>query len=173
MIKFGLNQNKAMQTILWLLNKKPGINKYNLMKVMFSADEYHINNFGRPIYGEKYYALAYGTVPSFMKDLLEIEQNVPFFHDGNKFYTNAAANEDVFSETDLEALEYGLTEYADLSFSAVKKKNHANPAWKKHEKELKNGNCKRVEIPYEDIITNPTILADLTEMGELTENMVF
>lgn len=173
MIKFELNQNKAMQTILWLLNKKPGICKYNLMKVMFSADEYHINHFGRPIYGEKYYALKYGTIPSFMKDLLEIEQNVPFFHDGNKFYTNAVANEDVFSETDLEALAHGLTEYGNLSFSEVKKKNHANPAWKKHEKELKDGSRKCIEIPYEDIITEPAILADLIEMGELTENMVF
>lgn len=173
MIKFELNQNKAMQTILWLLNKKPGIEKYNLMKVMFSADEYHVNHFGRPIYGETYYALVYGTIPSFMKNLLEIDQNVPFFHDGNKFYTNAAANEDVFSETDLEALEHGLKEFGNLSFDEVKEKNHANPVWKKHEKELEEGKVKSIQIPYEDIITDPAILADLTEMGELTENMVF
>ena len=27
MIKFTLNANKAMQTLLWILNKKPNINK--------------------------------------------------------------------------------------------------------------------------------------------------
>lgn len=161
-----------MQCLLWILNRKPGINKYNIMKVMFDADCYHLNKYGRPIYGENYVAMNYGTVPSLMKDLLEITQNVPFYKcSKNGFKANSSPTLDVFSDTDIEALEHGISEYADLSFSEVKNKNHIHPAWEKHKEELKN--TRSCPIPYEDMINNEDVLADLEDMGDLTEKMVF
>lgn len=172
MIKFTLNANKAVQTLLWILNKKPNINKYNIMKVMFTADCYHLNEYGRPIYGEKYVAMEYGTVPSFMKDFLSVKSNVPFEEvQKNKFRAKICCNMDVFSDTDIEALEFGISEYADLSFDEVKEKNHEHRAWKNHEEELKT--TRSVPIPYEDMIENNEVLEELTEMGSLTEQMVF
>lgn len=174
MIKFTLNSKKALQCLLWVLKKKPGIDKYNIMKVMFEADRYHLNKYGRPIYGEKYVAMKHGTVPSFMKDLLNIDQNMPFYKCSlNGYKANSVPDYDVFSESDIEALEHGFEEYGNLSFYAVEKKNHEHRAWKDHEHEFKTNACKRIDIDYAKIIDNPEVLKDLEELGSLTENMVF
>ena len=171
-ITFTLDADKAMQTLLWILNKKPGIDVYNINKVMFSADCYSLNTFGRPIYGEKYVAMKLGTVPSFMYDLTKMKSNVPYYYSSAHGLTaNAKPDNDLFSKSDVEALEHGISEYADLDFKSVKHKNHLHNAWKKYEKELEYK--RKVDIPYEDMITNPEVLEDLKELGSLTENMVF
>lgn len=171
-ISFTMNQDKALQTLLWILNQKPGINVYNIMKVVFAADCFHLNEYGRPIYGDTYKAMKDGTVPSFMYDLTKLQHNVPFFHcSKNGLQANSVPNMSYFSESDLEALEYGLKEYADLSFGAVREKNHQHRAWKNHEAEL-NAGRKAVDIDYKEMIDNPEVLADLNELGHLTESMV-
>lgn len=168
-MRFTIDNNKAMQTIIWILNKKPNISKYNIMKVMFSADCYHLNNYGRLIYGESYLAMNFGTVPSKMKDLLEIKNNVPYFQENNRYKANTTPDLDLFSETDIEALEFGIKEYADLSFDEVLKKNHQHRAWKKYAEKLKK--VKRVQIDYEEMIDNQEVLVYLKELGNLTENI--
>lgn len=171
-IRFTLNSNKAMQTLLWILNKKPNIKIYNINKIMFAADCYSLDHFGRPIYGERYVAMKFGTVPSFMYDLTKLEANVAYYHsEEHKLTANAKPDIELFSASDIEALEYGVSEYAELDFETVKNKNHAHTAWKKCEHELQTR--KRVDIPYEDIISNSEVLEELTEMGNLTESIVF
>ena len=171
-INFTLDADKAMQTLLWILNKKPDIDVYNINKVMFAADCYSLNTFGRPIYGEKYVAMKFGTVPSFMYDLTKLKSNVPYYYSSEHGLTaNAKPDTDLFSQSDIEALEYGINEYADLNFKSVKNKNHHHNAWKKYEKELEQK--RKIDIPYEDMITNQEVLDDLKELGNLTENMVF
>lgn len=172
MIKFTVNPDKAMQVLLWILNKKPNIDVYNINKVIFAADCYSLNNFGRPIYGDKYVAMSLGTVPSFMYDLTKIKSQMPFYHSSkNGLSTYAKPDMDFFSDTDIEALEYGINEYADLSFDEVKEKNHKHRAWLNHKEELETQKC--VDIDFEEMIDTPEVLADLQEMGDLTENMGF
>ncbi len=171
-ITFTLDANKAMQTLLWILNKKPDIDVYNINKVMFAADCYSLNTYGRPVYGEKYVAMKLGTVPSFMYDLTKMKSNVPYHYSSAHGLTaNATPDTDLFSQSDIESLEYGLQEYGDLNFTSVKNKNHLHNAWKKYEKGLEQK--RKIDIPYEDMITNKEVLEDLTELGSLTENMVF
>lgn len=171
-IKFTLNANKAMQTLLWILNKKPDIDVYNINKIMFSADCYSLNHFGRPIYGERYVAMKFGTVPSFMYDLTKVKSNVPYYHSSAHGLTaNAKADDSLFSGSDVEALEHGIKEYGNLDFSSVKSKNHEHPAWVNRIGDLSHYGS--VDIPYEDMINNKDVLEDLTELGSLTENMVF
>ena len=171
MIQFTLNQTKALQTLLWILQKKPGIQVYNVMKVMFAADCYHLNHYARPIYGETYEAMKFGTVPHFMYNLTKIAQNMPFYIINNEMNALSAPDLDVFSESDIEALEYGMSEYASLSFNAVKKKNHQHQAWKNHEREV-NAGQNNVFIDYSEMIDNPDVLADLQDLGGLTEKIV-
>ncbi len=171
-IQFTLNPNKAMQTLLWILTQKPDINVYNINKVMFDADCYSLNNFGRPIYGEQYVAMKFGTVPRFMYDLTKVTKNMPFFKSSlHGLSTNATVDMSVFSPSDLEALQHGIDEYADLNFGNVLNKNHEHQAWKNREQELSYQNA--VNIPYEDMIDNPDVLEDLKDLGNLTQNMVF
>ncbi len=173
MIEFERNPNKAMHCLLWILNRKPGINKYNILKVMFAADCYHLNTYGRPIYGEQYFAMKYGTVPGLMKDLLSMKSaGMPIVECAeNSFMATAVPDMSCLSESDIEALEHGFNEYSDLTFAQVKKKNHQHRAWKNHKKELERISV--CPIAYEDMIDDPEILADLQSLGELTKNMVF
>lgn len=173
MFHFTLNQTKAMQTLLWILNQKQGMSIYNIMKVMFAADCYHLTHYGRPIYGEEYGAWKLGTVPLFMYNLTGITQNVPYYRcSDNCLEANSAPDMRAFSQTDIEALQYGMSEYADLTFEEVKQKNHQHPAWKKHELEVQSGQ-KNILIDYADMIEDPEVLKELQELGPLTENMVF
>ena len=55
-IEFNTNVNKAIEVILWLANKINGISRHKLLKLLFYADEYHLNKYGRPIIGDKYNA---------------------------------------------------------------------------------------------------------------------
>ena len=172
MIDFEKNPNKAMQCLLWILNEKPNINKYNIMKIMFAADCYHLNHYGRPIYGEHYVAMNYGTVPSFMKDLLSMRSGMPFVECAkNAYKATTVPDLDQLSESDIEALEYGFAEYAHLSFAEVKNKNHQHRAWLKHAQELRK--VRSCPISYEEMIDDPEVLSDLQALGQLTKNMVF
>jgi uncharacterized phage-associated protein len=166
-IQFSMNENKALQTLLWILNRKPGIDIYNIMKVVFAAECYHLNKYGRPIYGDSYEAWRFGTVPAFMRKLTNITKNVPYFSPDNSkngLATNAIPNMDEFSQTDLEALEYGMKEYGDLSFDDAIKKNHAVPAWKKYEARVKSKE-QHIPILYEDFITDKEVAAYLQDVG--------
>ena len=139
---------------------------------MFAADCYHLNKYGRLVYGEEYVAMRLGTVPSFMYELMKIKDKMPFFY-SSEYGLSSYAEPDfnLLSASDIEALEYGISEYADLTFAEVKEKNHQHRAWKKHEKELETKN--KVEISYEDMIDNPEVLEYLEELGDMTEKMGF
>lgn len=173
-IEFNTNYNKALQVLLWILRRHPGIDKYKIMKIVTSAEMYHLDTYGRPIYGDSYEAWNYGTVPYFMYGLTGMTDNMPFHKcSKNGFSATAAPDMSVFSESDINALEYGIAEYAKLpSFGSIKDKNHKLDAWKKYEERIKNGE-KHIKISYEDMITNKEVLADLNDLGSLTLNMVF
>lgn len=172
MIKFTVNSDKALHVLLWILNKKPNIDVYNINKVMFAADCYSLNHFGRPIYGDRYIAMRLGTVPSFMYDLTKMKGPMPFYQSSKHgLSTYSSPNEDMFSEADIEALEYGMREYADLSFEDVRDKNHLHRAWLNHKDELKTRES--VDIDFCEMIDNQEVLKDLQDLGSLTENMGF
>jgi uncharacterized phage-associated protein len=171
-IKFNMNSDKALQAILWILHRKPGIDLYNIVKVIFSAEYYHLNKYGRPVYGDDYEAWSFGPVPTFAYKLLGMQSNMPFHRcTRNGFMATGYPNLDMFSETDLEALEFGFKEYGNLPFGKARDKSHKNPAWKKHESDV-NAGGKHIAIDYEDMVQNPEVLAELNELGAMTQNMV-
>lgn len=47
------------------------VNKYNLMKIIFAADKYHLNKYGRSVTGDYYINMEYGTVPSNIKNIID------------------------------------------------------------------------------------------------------
>jgi uncharacterized phage-associated protein len=171
-IKFNTNYTKALQVLLWILNRHPGVDKYKIMKIVTAAEMYHLNTYGRPVYGDSYEAWDHGTVPYYMYGLTSTANNMPFHAcSKNGLSPNAVPNMDMFSESDIEALEHGMSEYSKMpSFGSIRDKNHKLDAWKKYEKRIKAGE-KRIQISYEDMITNKEVLADLQELGSLTLNM--
>jgi hypothetical protein len=73
-ISFNCDLEKTLEVLLWVMNQKAeGVNLYNLIKTIFHADCYHLNQYGRPITGDVYIAMVHGTVPSFIYNLLNQE----------------------------------------------------------------------------------------------------
>jgi uncharacterized phage-associated protein len=56
-----------------------GLPLSNLSKVMFFADRSHLRQYGRPVTGDLYIAMANGPVPSRIYDM--VKGNLDFFGD--------------------------------------------------------------------------------------------
>ena len=157
-IAFDFNSEKALEAILYVLEKKESVNQYNILKIMFEADKYHLNHYGRPITGDVYIKMEHGTVPSNIKDILYMtdgesltSKDLEQYHiKGLRF-----ADKDVLSESDIEALDNGCEKYLNLSFTEVRRLNHKEECWLQ-------GKVNQ-QIPFESIISNSEVLDYLRE----------
>jgi hypothetical protein len=188
-VNFTPNVPKIIEALLWIVDKRPGIDVYHVMKIMFAADCYHLSRFGRPVTGDYYVAVKYGVMPHIAKDIIDKKpwvmrdygiDGLPIHREGHNLSTTRAHNPHKFSKSDLEALEYGFAEYADIpTFSAVREKNHRHPAWEKAAE--RQGYDITTEkyfdklhqiIDFADMIDDEETLAELQELGSFTEQMI-
>lgn len=168
-ISFECNHDKTLEVMLWIINRAGGsVNIYNLLKTVFCADVYHLNRYGRPVTGDAYIAMEYGTVPSFIYSVIksdplalaEFDEVIPIEIDCNNLIAKRQCDIDRLSESDIEALECGFEEYGALSFSEVKKKNHMHEAWRKNYDIAPNST-----IPFKDLIEDTAILHELSSVN--------
>jgi uncharacterized phage-associated protein len=140
-IEFKVNVHKALEVILWLATKKTNIGYHALLKILFFADEYHFNHYGRPIVGDVYLAMEYGPVASTTYEILkkealvaELLEDLPFENVNKKIIPNREPNLRKLSASDIEALEYAVNTYGHYDFSSLTDISHQHPAWKKARK---------------------------------------
>lgn len=154
-IQFKPNVRKILEVILWLANCKPGMGFHQILKLIFFADEYHLNTYGRPVTGDSYVAMEYGPVASLAYDLLKKEEliielldEVPFSIEKKKVFAERRPDLNFLSESDIEALEYSLNTYRDENFNSLTDITHTHKAWlSAREKGGKNPG-----IDFEDMI---------------------
>ncbi|GBU21174.1 hypothetical protein R80B4_01063 [Fibrobacteres bacterium R8-0-B4] len=159
-IQFNMNTQKAIESVLWIIRRGES-NMYNIWKILFSAEKYHLNTYGRPITGDKYMAMEYGTVPGWLYETAKLErQGMGFFKHGNTLIAEREPMPEYFSISDFEALQHGFDEYAGLNFGEVLKKNHEEPAWKKNHAMY---GC--TPIPFEDFVDEEWLKEDLASLG--------
>ncbi len=138
-LKFRANPEKALEVILWLANRRPPLDFHAILKLLFFADVYHLNIYGRPIVGDQYRALPYGPVPQTTYDILKGEplaleelgdEELPFEVVG-KFRVNPLreANERKLSASDIEALAHAWETYGHLGFGRRTGASHEHPAY--------------------------------------------
>ncbi len=136
-VQFKISYEKAIEIIVWLAMKKPGIDIYHVAKVLFYADKLHLNKYGRPVTGDTYIRMPYGPVPSGVRDLitenswlsprqLERVKNSLIIDKENNFKLTATRKPDptYFSKSDMKCLEESLDRYGDLSFEELYKLTH-------------------------------------------------
>ena len=161
-IQFNLDYAKLIHSILYIVNEMGGaINKYNLIKIIFEADKYHMIKYMRPVTGDKYMRMDYGTVPITALNLVNGDcmeediskagiKNLPFrlkpVNGGGLYMVTSReqANTDYLSKSDMEALDRGIKKYGGLSFDKVKKINHREKCWKETPRDT--------QISYESIL---------------------
>lgn len=162
-LRFETNHEKATQALNYLAGLEGGqINKMKALKLVFFADRYHLRKYGRPIVGDAYWAMGYGPVASMVMNIAENDSwldeceskyaNRYLEPSQDRLFVRATAPFDaqVFSSSDIEALDYVWRHLGHLDQFSLVQLSHAYPEWTKHRESLRRGNCKRAPMEYAD-----------------------
>jgi uncharacterized phage-associated protein len=142
-MSYQMDYEKAIEAMVWLANRNPGIDIYHVAKILYYAEKTHLNRYGRPIIGATYIRMEFGQVPSEVRDLITknawmvepdylkrfsaaIKINKEPY---DKLKALRKADMNYFSDTDIECLEESLNKYGKLSFSELKKISHKERTW--------------------------------------------
>lgn len=161
----SFSYHKTTQSLNFFARKNSGaINKLKALKLLYFADRYHLRKYGRPITNDEYFAMNYGPVPSGAKDLAEgsdflaqaekdyAGQFICATSERYEFSSLANIEEDIFSESDREALEFSWNTFSRFDEFKLAELTHEYPEWKKHEAALKDGLSSRVKMNYSDFL---------------------
>jgi uncharacterized phage-associated protein len=160
--------DKAVQALNFFARKSGDnrVNKMKALKLVFFADRYHLRRYGRPIVGDRYVAMLNGPVPSLAKDLAESTEYLAVCDKeyADRFLSRTTGNltvislapvdEDVFSDSDLEALDFAWTVFGGFGEFELRDITHAYPEWSKHKESIDGSSRKRSPMAYEDFFAN-------------------
>lgn len=162
------DHEKATQALNFLARKEGGsISKLKAVKLVWLADRYHLRKYGRPITNDTYYAMKLGPVGSSVKDLAErsdflASEEKAYFdrflncnREGNQVSSKMEVDNDVFSETDLEALEQVYHVFGGEAPFALVNLSHDFPEWSKFRSQLQDGGGTREVMSYSDFFQDP------------------
>ena len=54
MVRFQFNESKAVEALVYIAQRWPGITPFYLSKVLFFSDRNHLREYGRPVIGDIY-----------------------------------------------------------------------------------------------------------------------
>ncbi len=159
---------KATQAINYLANKYPSgtVGKMKVIKLIWAADRYHLRKYGRPIIGDDYVAMQYGPVGSSTKDIAgknsfldeKEKRYANYYLDGpigNNIKSLRKPDLDVFSETDLEALDFSYTNFGNKTPTELVDISHQYPEWKKFKVYFDSKATTREPMSYMDFFKDP------------------
>lgn len=135
------NIEKALEVILYIAENAPVADVYHICKVIYFADRYHLEEYGRQICNDTYYAMKHGPVPSNVyKMLTEVRNNKEdlsvfasdiFSVEGKPSHNVKAlrsSNLKRLSTSDIEALDKAILDYGKMSFDQLQEISH-DQAW--------------------------------------------
>lgn len=137
--KFTFNIDKAISSLLYV--SKDVHNLYNIMKVFYFADKLHLSKYGRFMFGETYYAMRKGHVPSTIYDIIKFvrgngtkifgaELKNAIEVNKNDVRAKQQANLDFLSPSEIECLNDAIKEYGNLDYVSLLFKSHKDHAYK-------------------------------------------
>lgn len=132
---FTLDPEKTVEVILYLA-EKAGQDMYGILKMMYIADKKHLDKYGRFIFGDGYYALPHGPVPTDAYDMIKSVRG-----DGSSVFSPFACDAfrvegkssiiplrspdlNCLSKSDMNCLNQAIDELQHLSFSRQKNITH-------------------------------------------------
>lgn len=134
MKEFNLNKDKAVNSLLFVIESLEKADTHKTFKILYFADQKHLIKYARPITGDTYVKMQYGPVPSFIKNIIDenivgLEEIVAKYH---SFFLKPLKEPDLnhLSESDLECLREAIDENKNLTFDELTQKSH-DPAYTK------------------------------------------
>ena len=149
-IRFRFSPEKLVQALAFFAQRGVrDLDKMKAAKLLFHADKYHLLKYGRPVIGDQYACMEYGPVPSaslnVMNDVLAHDEHFPpmakelfddflivekgIFRKYAVFRAKRQPDLDVFSDSDIEALEYAQKTHGAKSAWGLSEESHAEPCW--------------------------------------------
>lgn len=173
----AFDYRKATQCLNYFaLKAGKSINKLIVLKLIYFADRYHLRKYDRFITNDIYFAMKLGPVASSTKDIAErsefLDETESKYANEylrtapqHKLVSNKPVDTDVFSESDIEALDFAWNKFGRLSPSALVKLTHEYPEWDRNKQALLLN--PRIEMKIEDFLDDPAI-EDVEKCFELT-----
>ncbi len=130
---FKFNPEKAKEVLLYIVSHTPIPDRFHVCKVLYFADRYHLEHFGRFVCGERYVAMKNGPVPSRTYDLIKAadREEVPEISvDDWQITALRDANLNILSGSDIEALDWAIEKFGNLSFGDLWRFSHDDAVWK-------------------------------------------
>lgn len=142
MAKPKFDQRKALHALLFVVTHVPKpANVYNALKCLYYADRKHLQEYGRQIYGDTFYALEHGPVPSAAYEIVKYvngraKWDLQFpeafeLLEVNDHYLSArgAVDTDLLSRSDMACLLDAARKYGTMPFGKLKKLSHQGNAF--------------------------------------------
>lgn len=143
-LKFAFSDAKAIEVLAFVAEKWDGITPFFLAKVLFFAEKWHLNRYGRPIIADTYIAMPHGPVPSAVKNI--VDENFEFFEEPETFRKmlrvervhhlrhlhSRVKSADLMrlSGSDTECLEEAIAFCRAKDFGELSNLTHFEKAWK-------------------------------------------
>jgi len=170
-INSTFNYKKATQALNRFALKSGGkINKMKASKLVYFADRYHLRKYGRLITNDNYVAMKNGAVPSSTRDIL---QKTGFIGTREKDYanrfilttgydleSNVSPDDNVFSQSDIEAIQFAWRRFGHLGKYAIAQLTHKYPEWIVHEETLNHKPRSRVPMDINKFFGDPSANVD-------------
>jgi len=176
-INFNFDCRKATQALNYFAIKEGGeINRMKAIKLIYLADRFHLRKYCRLITNDIYFAMDNGPVASGVKDIAEESEYIgKAERDYASDYIAAAPpldmkskkpiNNDVFSDSDIEALGFVWEKFGHLDQFQLVKLTHKYPEWYKHKLSLEQNS--RIQMDLRDFFDDPN--TDVDKCFELTD----
>ena len=184
-----MDTQKIIQTLVYLASKQPNkqINKMKAYKLMWLVDRYHLRQYGRTVTGDAYYALPHGVVPTDAKHLLEdrltrLTSNRDMLEsyirvdDEYVYSAIAEPNMDVFSDSDIEAMNKILDAFGGMNQYQLSDLSHQFPEWLQYEpllvaEDSKNSYKIDLDLFFENKDEASNLFVDPEELLSLTKQV--
>jgi uncharacterized phage-associated protein len=143
MISFDFKPRKFASVVAYLAARRRGITKKELCKIIYFADKEHLLRYGRPITGDRYFALEQGPVPSRGLDAINAKRTHPEDDAevakygklrGWIFEWNGQPTDlKTLSRSDIKVLDEVFERVGELPAWQLEKLSHEEAAWRRAE----------------------------------------
>lgn len=184
---------KITQAINYLVSRQGSadVDELRVVKLMWAADRYHLRKYARTVTGDNYVAMYKGPVGSSTKDIIEFEtgygniddSDIPYIEQYNSYHQNnkdgmiaVVGDTDIneLSKTDIEALDFALSTFGDMSTAEIIEFTHQYPEWQKCQLQLATNRVVSIDLLdfFEDpknvtkdpFATSPEVLSTSKEL---------
>lgn len=146
--RFAFSERKALAALALIARARPGLTPLYVAKIMYFAERWHINRYGRPIVADDYIAMPQGPVPSVIKNFIDenwdwvqrpeqIERAIMIDRSGK--YARLMPTDDAYdfsslSATDVDCIREAIQFCADKLPETLSDLTHTHAAWKRAER---------------------------------------